>query len=70
MFWGSFFYNRKGLMHIWISKTNQERKEAKKELNIINIVRKPLLQEKWEFNTAVMNADFSCLESVRGMLLY
>ena len=53
MFWGSFSYEKKGPMHIWMPETTQEHRAAEKELESLNAFREPELKAQWELYTSM-----------------
>jgi transposase len=48
MFWGCFTYDKKGPCHCWIPETKQEKEQAAKKIDELNIELEPLMREKWE----------------------
>ncbi|KAJ9220690.1 hypothetical protein DTO027B5_2217 [Paecilomyces variotii] len=48
MFWGCFSWDKKGPCHIWKPETAQEKKNAEKELEILNREREALCRQEWE----------------------
>lgn len=52
MFWGCFSYNKKGPCHIWIPETSQAKKNAEKELAIINREREAKARREWDIQIA------------------
>ena len=63
MFWGSFSYNKKGLYHIQKPETAAEKKQAKVQIDKMNIELKPELQAAQELETSMRRL---ALHGVRG----
>jgi hypothetical protein len=48
MFWGSFFFNKKGPCHVWEKETPQEKRDRKADLDARNSLIEKANKEKWE----------------------
>jgi transposase len=48
MFWGCFTYEKKGPCHCWTPETKQEKEQAVKHIDKLNVELEPLMREKWE----------------------
>ena len=55
MFWECFSYDKKGPFHIWKPETQQEKKQAEKELDRLNQLLEPDAKAAWELETAMAN---------------
>lgn len=52
MFWGAFLYDHKGLCHIYDPENAVAKKQAAKELEIVNRGREERARQEWELNNA------------------
>ena len=48
MFWGCFFWHRKGPCHIWKVEMEKERKAAKEEIDVWNLAMESVLRQFYE----------------------
>lgn len=48
LFWGCFSYDEKGPCHVWWPETAAQKKQAKLEIDALNLTIEPVLQARWE----------------------
>jgi transposase len=50
MVWGCFTYDKKGPLHIFEPETSQQKKQAEREINLLNEQLEPQYRAEWEVN--------------------
>lgn len=53
MFWGCFTYEKKGPYHYWTPEIKQEKEQAIKHIDKLNMELEPLMREKWELKNGI-----------------
>jgi hypothetical protein len=53
MFWGCFFYNKKGPCHVWEDETPKEKKTAEAWLEEKNTILEPICKAEWELENSM-----------------
>lgn len=63
MVWASFTYDRKGPLHIWNPETTQEKRQAERDIALLNEQLEPIKKAEWELNTSMSRLG---LRGIRG----
>jgi hypothetical protein len=50
MVWGCFLYDKKGPLHIFEAETSQQKKQAEREIELLNEQLEPQYHAEWELN--------------------